>query len=420
MYKILIIGSGGREHALAWKMAQSDLCDKIFVAPGNGGSQEIATNLNIDPLDFKAVAECINTKGINMLVIGPEAPLVAGMYDYFKNNKGLIVIGPSQEASQLEGSKAFANAFMADYNIPTASSHNFNLETLQAGLDHISNSPSPYVLKADGLAAGKGVLIINDKLEAQEALRDMLNGKFGAASNTVVIEQFLDGIEFSMFALTDGKDYVLLPAAKDYKRIGEGDTGLNTGGMGAISPVSFLDQTLLEKVEKRIIKPTIDGLAARGFEYKGFVFFGIINVDNEPYVIEYNCRLGDPETEVILPRLDHDLVALFASIYDGTLSSQKVSFSNKSAATVMLVSGGYPESYEKGKQITFEEKLDNSLIFHAGTKVENGQCFTNGGRVIAVTTLSSDFQSAVKESIANCKKINFDKKYYRTDIGSDL
>ncbi len=419
--KILLLGSGGREHALAWKLRQSPLCEALWIAPGNAGTAELGTNVSLDPNDFPAVAALVQQEGIDMLVVGPEEPLVRGIYDYFQSHfPHLPVIGPSQVGAQLEGSKAFAKEFMLEMGIPTAAYREFTAATLQEGLDYILTQTPPIVLKADGLAAGKGVVILEDLQAAQEELREMLSGKFGAASAKVVIEQFLSGIEFSVFALTDGKEYVILPEAKDYKRIGEGDTGLNTGGMGAVSPVPFVDEVLMEKVESKIIRPTIEGLSKRGIVYKGFVFFGLIKVGNEPYVIEYNCRMGDPETEVVMPRLQNDLVSLFIATEEGTLNQQKIVMDPRSAATVILVSGGYPGDYEKGKVITGLERVEGSMVFQAGTKLAGSEIVTNGGRVIALTSYGDNFDEALVFSNRNAEVIKFEGKYYRKDIGFDL
>jgi len=419
MYNILILGGGGREHTLTDKINQSPKCKDLYVAPGNAGTAQIATNINLDILDFDAVKQVVEANEIDFLVVGPEAPLVAGIYDFFDDHP-VKVIGPSAAAAQLEGSKSFANDFMESFNIPTAQSVNITKENLNEGFRIIDNIQDKIVLKADGLAAGKGVLILDDKQEAKRQLEAMINGKFGQASETVVIEEFLDGIEFSVFVLTDGKSYKILPIAKDYKRIGEGDTGLNTGGMGAVSPVPFVDQSLMDDVVDNVIYPTILGLGIKEYTYKGFIFLGLIKVGDKPYVIEYNCRLGDPETEVVLPRLDNDLVDLFESLYDGTLADKEIKINNSAAATVMLVSGGYPEAYQKGKPIAIDENISGSTIYHAGTKITDGKTVTNGGRVIAVTSLEENFEKAVAKSMENISKIHFDDMYYRKDIGFDL
>ena len=421
---ILLLGSGGREHALAWKMIQSDKCSKLFVAPGNAGTSQIATNVSLNILDFEAIKTFALAENVAMVVVGPEDPLVHGIYDFFKNDAALNhipVIGPSKVGAQLEGSKEFAKEFLVKHKIPTAAYDSFTKETVDKGCDFLETLQPPYVLKADGLAAGKGVLIIQDLEEAKSELRNMLvHEKFGSASAKVVIEEFLDGIELSCFVLTDGKNYKILPTAKDYKRIGEGDTGLNTGGMGAVSPVPFADATLLEKIETRIVKPTIDGLKSDGIEYKGFVFIGLINVKGEPIVIEYNVRMGDPETEVVIPRLKSDLVALFQAVGNQTLDQVSLEIDERSATTIMVVSGGYPEEYGKGFEISGLEKIENSIVFHAGTKLENGKVVTNGGRVIAVTSFGESFHEAIKKSYQNIDKLHFDKMYYRKDIGFDL
>lgn len=421
---ILLLGSGGREHALAWKMLQSPLCSKLVVAPGNAGTAAIAKNVNISPTDFAAVKATAVEESIDMVVVGPEDPLVKGIYDFFKNDEALKhipVIGPSQNGAQLEGSKEFAKKFLIKNNIPTAAYDSFTKETVEQGCEFLTTLKAPYVLKADGLAAGKGVLILQDLAEAQQELRNMLvDEKFGQASTKVVIEEFLDGIELSCFVLTDGKSYKLLPMAKDYKRIGEGDTGLNTGGMGAVSPVPFADAEFLEKIETRIVKPTIQGLKNDNIEYKGFVFIGLIKVGNDPFVIEYNVRMGDPETEVVIPRVKSDLVEIFNAVANGTLENTAFEIDERSAATIMMVSGGYPEDYEKGKVITGLDKVEGSIAFHAGTKLENDTVVTNGGRVIAVTSYGADFNEAIKKSYQNIDKLNFDKMYYRKDIGFDL
>jgi phosphoribosylamine--glycine ligase len=421
---ILLLGSGGREHALAWKMLQSNDCTKLFVAPGNAGTSQIATNVALNILDFVALKAFVLSEKVEMVVVGPEDPLVNGIYDYFKKDEQLNsipVIGPSLVGAQLEGSKEFAKEFLVKHNIPTAAYDSFTAETVEKGCAFLETLKAPYVLKADGLAAGKGVLIIHDLEEAKTELRNMLvHAKFGIASAKVVIEEFLDGIELSCFVLTDGKNYKILPTAKDYKRIGEGDTGLNTGGMGAVSPVPFADSVLLEKIENRIVKPTIAGLQSDGIEYKGFVFIGLINVKGEPIVIEYNVRMGDPETEVVLPRIKSDLVKLFKAVANQTLNEEILEIDKRSATTIVLVSGGYPEDYEKGYEISGIDLVQDSIVFHAGTNAENGKVVTNGGRVLAVTSYGNNFQDAIKKSYQSIEKIHFDKMYFRKDIGNDL
>ena len=421
---ILLLGSGGREHAFAWKMIQSPLCDKLFVAPGNAGTAAIAMNVNVSITDFDAIKTFVLAEKVEMVVVGPEDPLVKGIYDFFLNDEKLChipVIGPSKIGAQLEGSKEFAKEFLVKHKIPTAAYDSFTAETVEKGCEFLATLQPPYVLKADGLAAGKGVLIIYDLAEAKEELRNMLvHQKFGAASAKVVIEEFLDGIELSCFVLTDGKSYKILPTAKDYKRIGEGDTGLNTGGMGAVSPVPYVDAVLMEKIETRIVKPTIEGFQKDGIAYKGFVFIGLINVNNEPIVIEYNVRMGDPETEVVVPRLKTDLVELFLAVANEKLDEMSLEVDERSATTVMVVSGGYPEDYEKGKIIAGLEKITDSIVFHAGTKLDNGSIVTNGGRVLAVTSYGNDFQEAIKKSYQNIDKLHFDKMNFRKDIGNDL
>ncbi len=421
---ILLLGSGGREHAFAWKMIQSPLCDTLFVAPGNAGTAAIANNININPTDFPAIKDFVLKEKVEMVVVGPEDPLVKGIYDFFMNDadlRNIPVIGPSTIGAQLEGSKEFAKEFLFRHNIPTAAYDSFTAETVEQGCQFLETLQPPYVLKADGLAAGKGVLIIQDLAEAKEELRNMLvHQKFGSASAKVVIEEFLDGIELSCFVLTDGKSYKILPTAKDYKRIGEGDTGLNTGGMGAVSPVPYVDAVLMEKIETRIVKPTIDGFQKDGIPYKGFVFIGLINVKGEPIVIEYNVRMGDPETEVVIPRLKTDLVELFLAVAKEKLDQIALEIDERSATTIMVVSGGYPEEFEKGKVITGLENITDSIVFHAGTKLENNQVLSNGGRVLTVTSYGDNFEEAIKKSYQNIAKLQFDKMYFRRDIGNDL
>ncbi len=422
--RILLLGSGGREHALAWKMLQSPLCEKLFVAPGNAGTAAIATNLFLNPTDFEAVKKTVLLEKIDLVVVGPEDPLVKGIYDFFKADDLLVaipVIGPSKVGAQLEGSKEFAKEFLVRHQIPTAGYASFTKETVEAGCQFLESLQPPYVLKADGLAAGKGVLILQRLEEAQQELRHMLvDAKFGEASSKVVIEEFLDGIELSCFVLTDGKNYKLLPTAKDYKRIGEGDTGLNTGGMGAVSPVPFADAVLMEKIETRIVKPTVAGLQKEGIEYKGFIFIGLINVQGEPIVIEYNVRMGDPETEVVIPRIQSDLVAVFQAVAEQKLDEIVLEIDPRTATTVMLVSGGYPEEYAKGMPISGLDAVTDSLIFHAGTTRKDDQVVSNGGRVLAVTSYGNSFQEALKKSYQNIDKLHFDTMYYRKDIGFDL
>lgn len=421
---ILILGSGGREHTFAWKISQSPLCDALFVAPGNSGTAAIATNLDVSVTDFEGLKNQVISRDISMVVVGPEDPLVNGIYDFFLNDKQLqhvAVIGPQKAAAQLEGSKEFAKEFLYRHNIPTAAYESFTKHNIEAGFAFLDTLKPPYVLKADGLAAGKGVLILTDINEAKQELKNMLlDSKFGAASSKVVIEEFLDGIELSCFVLTDGKHYKILPTAKDYKRIGEGDTGLNTGGMGAISPVPFADEVLLKKIEDRIVKPTVNGLAKDQLPYKGFIFIGLIMVDSEPIVIEYNVRMGDPETEAVLPRLKTDLVELFQAIDKQRLNEVAIEIDPKTAVTVMLVSGGYPEAYEKGKEITGLDKIENSIVFHAGANTKDGKVVTSGGRVMAVTSFGADFKSALKTSYKSIESIKFEGMNYRKDIGFDL
>ncbi len=421
---ILILGSGGREHTFAYKIKQSNRCDQLFVAPGNAGTHAIATNVQLSVTDFEAIKSCVLENNIEMVIVGPEDPLVKGIADYFlktESLKNIMLIGPSLQGALLEGSKERAKEFMIDHNIPTAGYQSFTKETLSEGKDFLETLSPPYVLKADGLAAGKGVLIIEDIEEAKQELENMLShSKFGAASSTVVIEEFLDGIELSVFVLTDGKNYKILPTAKDYKRIGEGDTGLNTGGMGAISPVPFVDEILMQKIEKRIVKPTIQGLNKEGIDYKGFVFIGLIKVNEEPLVIEYNVRMGDPETEVVLPRIENDLVELFEATFLQKLNEQTIKLDKRAATTVMLVSGGYPEAYEKGMLITGTENVESSIVFHAGTILKDGKIVTNGGRVLAITSMDVDYKKALKKSYQNIEKLHFNTMNYRTDIGFDL
>lgn len=421
---ILILGSGGREHTFTLQLSKSTRVNRLFVAPGNAGTDAIATNLDIDPLDFKTIKKSVLEHTINMVVVGPEAPLVEGVHDFFLSDndlKDIPVIGPKKDGALLEGSKDFSKQFMQKHGIPTAQYQSFTSKTLEQGYNFLETLNPPYVLKADGLAAGKGVLILNSLEEAKTELKEMLtNQKFGEASATVVIEEFLDGIELSVFVLTDGKNYKILPSAKDYKRIGEGDTGLNTGGMGAISPVPFADEMFLNRVEEQIIIPTVNGLQQDGIDYCGFIFIGLMNVSGDPYVIEYNVRMGDPETEVVLPRIKSDLFDLFEGVANQTLHEKSFEVTPKIAATVMLVSGGYPEAYEKNKEITGIESIEDSIVFHAGTKQEDNKILTNGGRVLAVTSFGDTIEEALKKSYSNVEKINFEKMNYRIDIGFDL
>ena len=421
---ILIIGSGGREHAFAWKMAQSKKCDKLFVAPGNAGTAQVATNVDIKVDDFEGIKKLVLTEGISLVVVGPEDPLVKGIVDFFKADKQLKkvkIVGPDASGARLEGSKDFSKAFMQKHGVPTAFSETFTRETLDAGLAYLDKQSGPYVLKADGLAAGKGVIITESKDEAKASLKEMLTeGKFGEAGDKVLVEQFLKGIELSVFVLSDGKNYVILPEAKDYKRIGEGDTGLNTGGMGAVSPVPFADAAFMQKVEDLVVKPTLVGLQAEGIHYVGFIFIGLMNDEGNPMVIEYNARMGDPETEVVLPRIKTDLVKLMVAAADGKLDKIKLSVNPKSAVTTMVVAGGYPEDYKKGDLMEIPEADKDTVIFHAGTKLTESGVVTNGGRVIALTGLGRTMTAAVKKSQKMARKVKFKKKYFRKDIGLDL
>jgi phosphoribosylamine--glycine ligase len=421
---ILILGAGGREHTLAWKLKQSTKLTQLYVAPGNAGTASIATNLNIGVNDFDAIKSAVIDHKINMVVVGPEDPLVNGVHDFFLDDpilKDIPVIGPQKAAATLEGSKDFAKEFMMRHNIPTAAYQSFTSETLKQGYKFLETLKAPYVLKADGLAAGKGVLILNELQEAKDELKTMLvDAKFGVASTTVVIEEFLDGIELSVFVLTDGKNYKVLPTAKDYKRIGEGDTGLNTGGMGAISPVPFANKEFMGKIHDRVVKPTVEGLKKDNLPYKGFIFIGLIKVNNDPKVIEYNVRLGDPETEVVIPRIKNDLVEVFEAVTNQTLDSINLELDDRTATTVMAVSGGYPEAYEKEIEISGFENVTDATVFHAGTTLKNNKTVTAGGRVLAVTAFGNDFKEALSKSYQNMEKIHFDKMYYRKDLGFDL